>query len=927
MSDQYEVTLEKNISSLVESQFPAFFREEGPIFVSFVKEYFKWLETNQDISNTEFNGTGHVIVSSKSANIVGKGTNFTDYFSSGDKIAIYKQDSELDYEIHEIDQVVNNNFMSIGCGCPIEFSSSNSWYTTVKEQYNPNYYLRRYLDNRDIDSSAEQFLLYIKETFLKNIPYSTETNLRTFLKHSLDLYRSKGTERAIDLAFRAVHNVPASVYYPGTDLFRLSDGKWYIPTYLEISLRQHSDKLIGKQIVGATSKATAFAEALVRRTVKNRIIDVLYISAVKGNFIVDEPINSTDNVLDIAQRPLIIGSLTELDVDLDGTGANYNIGDVVDLYSDYGEQGKGKVLEVSETTGQVNFTLKNGGYAYKANSEILVSEKIITVSNVQIDANNNGKNYFYMFDSFYQPLANIVYELATGGDFANGDIITTYSAGVPIGIGRVLNSTKTDTSNGYLFVSVLSGDLDEPTIYNEGNAVSATLVTYTDASVTGNTIGYYANINLGVIDLANTFSLNEEVYQADQYGLELANGYLISYSPITSTTGTVRVGNTKGVFLHNKLIRGRTSGATANIQNTQLYAGIMDISNTLYNYDNNYVYFGNSLSNGTIITISQGTLANVGFSTNFIYTETVTIANDYIKDYLTTEIDAATYGFPSYPSGNLTNGTLDQMFEVEAHTIGKVQALTGINKGADYTAAPIVRIYDPVTAHQYRQDVILDVIGTSGIFEVGEVVTQEDSSARGLVITANSSQIWLEQLRILPANDFVVTTNTTTTIVGEQSSATANVTIVDIDFRSEYLGFNANIETEVRTSRGAVTALNVIDSGFGYKKSDSIRFVREGDNVGHEDAGLAFANLVNQGTGSGFYKVKGGFLSDQKKLFDGIYWQEYSYEIRSSITLNKYEEMLKKLLHVSGTKYFGALFYKTKVESSTTFGSTTITVE
>ena len=47
-----------------------------------------------------------------------------------------------------------------------------------------------------------------------------------------------------------------------------------------------------------------------------------------------------------------------------------------------------------------------------------------------------------------------------------------------------------------------------------------------------------------------------------------------------------------------------------------------------------------------------------------------------------------------------------------------------------------------------------------------------------------------------------------------------------------------------------------------------------------------------------------GFLSGTKKLYDAYYYQDYSYEVRSSVTLDKYEAMLKQLLHVAGTVYF-----------------------
>ena len=38
--------IEKNISTLIQSQFPSFYNEEGELFIAFVKAYYEWLEEN-----------------------------------------------------------------------------------------------------------------------------------------------------------------------------------------------------------------------------------------------------------------------------------------------------------------------------------------------------------------------------------------------------------------------------------------------------------------------------------------------------------------------------------------------------------------------------------------------------------------------------------------------------------------------------------------------------------------------------------------------------------------------------------------------------------------------------------------------------------------------------------------------------------------
>jgi hypothetical protein len=45
--------IEKKISNFIQSQFPAHYRDNGPVLVAFVTEYYKWLESqNQTLYHT-----------------------------------------------------------------------------------------------------------------------------------------------------------------------------------------------------------------------------------------------------------------------------------------------------------------------------------------------------------------------------------------------------------------------------------------------------------------------------------------------------------------------------------------------------------------------------------------------------------------------------------------------------------------------------------------------------------------------------------------------------------------------------------------------------------------------------------------------------------------------------------------------------------
>ena len=867
--------IQKHITPLIENQFPEFYRTEGPIFVEFIKQYYKWLEESQSVSQKDFAGTGHVHVNSKNTIVTGIGTNFTQIFANGDEIAIY-YDSDLNtYDVFTIDAVTNSTYLTLTSNNLPTFTSGNSWYTSVFTQYNPNYYLRRFDESNDIDNTVDSFLVYFKEKYLKNIQYDTAFNIRYLLKHSLNLYRSKGTERSLDLLFRSVFGLPASVYYPSVDIFRLSDGKWFTPTYLEISMERNSDKLVGKQIVGDTSGALAFVEALIRRSVKGRLIDVLFISALKGNFSIGESINTIDEILEQRERPYLIGSLTSFDVSADGSGANYEEGDLVDIYSNYGDQGIGRVTEIIDATGRVTFTLTNGGYAYRETANVLISENVLAITNLVYSA--PPARYASFLEGIVQPTSTIeYYDVSETFVVANNDYLYTYHVNNDVkGIGLVIDYTASSNTLGTIKVNVLFGDMDDATYYTEANALSATQNTYTAETYQANVIGYHANVSVTANVQSGTFVTDEELYQVDSYGLFVANGSISYIGSLSGSKKTFNVSNLKGAFTPDYLVRGRTSNATATLLEQTIYMGVINSTNTLYSNPNNYVYFANSLATATIDNISTGTLANVSFSNSLLYTETFDINDDYILPYVGTYLNASQYDFPDYPSGNLTNGTLAQMLANTTYTIGKIQQLTGINQGQDYNIAPVIKVWDQITSGAAKKDYVLEIANVSGYFSVGEIVSQTDSSSRGLVKSVNTSHMYVEQLRYLDENNFTLTSNSTTVLTGEKSGATANVTNFYPDNATESLGLNAVLDADVRTVSGSVTKLEVYNSGFGYKEGETVRFVKQGEGYDSNTAGFAFSTLQRQGYGESYYKEKGGLLSDQKKLFDGIYYQEY----------------------------------------------------
>jgi hypothetical protein len=56
-------------------------------------------------------------------------------------------------------------------------------------------------------------------------------------------------------------------------------------------------------------------------------------------------------------------------------------------------------------------------------------------------------------------------------------------------------------------------------------------------------------------------------------------------------------------------------------------------------------------------------------------------------------------------------------------------------------------------------------------------------------------------------------------------------------------------------------------------------------------------------------------LNSDKYIHDSYYYQDYSYEIRVSQTLNKYRDILYNTFHTAGAELFGKYLLITKESS------------
>jgi hypothetical protein len=559
--------IEKRISPLIQSQFPSFYQEEGENFIAFVKAYYEWLEN----SGTYVNYSGNTV---------------TQYIASNNDII----------EV-TANQLANSTYMS-----------SITRYQPIDA--NPLYHARRLPDSRDIDSTTDDFIVHFKEKYLKNIQFDTATNKKLLVKNSLDLYRAKGTERAVDLFFKLVYGTAAEVQYPAEKIFRLSDGVYEKPEYLEIGYSIYNIDYVGKQVVGQLSGAKAFVEKYIRRRVGKGFVNLLYISGRQGEFRNGEVVGLNINnepVFDITKRSKLVGSVKRVTVQT--RGRDFTVGDIVRFTnSDRGLGGLARVESTNSAAGLVDFIFIDGGYGYTLNTESIVSEKVLNLNEVTADF--TAENYYRLFERGVQPVVNIGYSAATS-NVSVGNTVYRYAAnGMLAAQGRVLEVARSSNTNGFISISHTSGVFVPSATYYTGTnntGTSFTASTLTDKSMSGKFMNIPTDYAVIITAPSSTFMVGDVVQQQNA-GYITASGTVAN---VIQLEGEVQLtlANARGAFKNSKRMADWDYKVGTGTITTSTTSNVVTGTSTAFNnnYINSTLYVTGNTSIGNVVSVTNST--------------------------------------------------------------------------------------------------------------------------------------------------------------------------------------------------------------------------------------------------------------------------------------------------------------------------------
>jgi len=746
----------------------------------------------------------------------------------------------------------------------------------------PIYQARKLLNYRDIDDTYDEFLEHFQQKYLYGIPFSIIVNKRFLLKHILDVYRSKGTIQCYRLLFKLIYDQDVEVYLPGKDILKPSDGTWYTPRYLELSNKGDHQSFIGQTIIGVTSKVTAVVEGFTRESVYRDKINIMYLSNVfprGADFIVGEAIvlaGDDDDVAKIMEGPRVLGSLKTIDI-LNG-GNQFVLGDLLkiehnDPYSNtvdsFGVGGIVRVIELTKSRGQMVFDIVEPGFGFTANANIFLY-------NNPYDKLGHGAgfslNTLYLRKKIYYNTDLCIDYLNTTIDAAQYNFPKAPTANVQSKIGQV-----------WTYSNNVFGSIESITNVRSGFEYQAAANAFVRSTLLSNTLS-------GNIRYEQSWSLYDISYRGT------AEGY--------QNTDVITVYSDGP---DSNLVSNAVVTITTNSVGGDLRLNVVNIGRGFSNVQD--VVISCNTSTGNEIEFAAAFLTPViGTNTDFQY---VFDDNDIVE--LTDNTSAFRPTKDLIMIKKVVNATCMFLY-------GDVSANSTANSA--YKVAPVI-MPAQFTANEADKFVsgtssfnISRRLKSSGDRKVmagtNDFISVEPTSGNSVVKTVNlvdSGKGYLDG-ELVKAYLYAGISNNIQIINSGENYQNTDVIIFSGGSPSTYASGRV-----ITDENGGVVGTILFKHGSGYQSIPTLTVksfkgkgaVLEAQLTEFDSKRVVTGRVRTRGSGlgRGFWTTNKGFLDDNKYIQDSYYYQDYSYEIQTGLTLDRYKDVLYNTFHPSGSEMFG----------------------
>lgn len=302
-------------------------------------------------------------------------------------------------------------------------------------------------------------------------------------------------------------------------------------------------------------------------------------------------------------------------------------------------------------------------------------------------------------------------------------------------------------------------------------------------------------------------------------------------------------------------------------------------------------------------------------------TANVSIILDIIGNYLDVPLNATDYS--THPEANVPmtgsaasnsdidiNTPLNEAFIPEELTIGRISKLGNINPGLEYSNDVfIVAKESRIEAFDIRNQIISFNESTTNVTLLeGHIVKQTRDwvtwggstisvEAKGKIVSRVAGSIYVKHTGFYP---FVKSEPFTR----EGSTVEIDITNLTEDLNSYPMGLNAEISGVADFATGRINEIKITESGVAYQNGSTVYIKNLSSN--NEIDAVADAVVEGQGRNAGIWRTKYSHIgySSGKVIQDSDFYQDFSYEVSTSLPEATYLETLKDIAHPAGTKLF-----------------------
>jgi hypothetical protein len=184
---------------------------------------------------------------------------------------------------------------------------------------------------RDIDDTVDSFIQYFRNEVLLHVPISVLSDKRYLAKQINEVYRSKGTIKSYEFLFRILFNETPQLYFPKTDMLRVSDGKWDQAVIIRCTeISGNSFNLIGQTVSQGATRATI--ESVIKFQIGSDTIAELTLNekSIVGTFNTTDSITGLDNTNNSTITLDVLSVITGFEIN--NHGSYYRVGDPIDFF-------------------------------------------------------------------------------------------------------------------------------------------------------------------------------------------------------------------------------------------------------------------------------------------------------------------------------------------------------------------------------------------------------------------------------------------------------------------------------------------------------------------------------------------------------------------------------------------------------------------